>query len=43
MPVFKNKTTGIVVEIPQELADRLGVYEPVEEDPPRKPGRPAKK
>ena len=31
MPRYRNKTTGVVVDIPAELADQIGAYEPVDQ------------
>lgn len=31
MARYRNKTTGVVVDIPVELADQIGAYEPVDQ------------
>lgn len=38
MARYRNKVTGVVVDIPAELAEQIGSYEPVD-----KPSKPAKK
>lgn len=31
MARYRNKTTGVVVDIPSDLADQIGSYEPVDQ------------
>lgn len=31
MPRYRNKVTGVVVDIPAELAEQIGTYEPVDQ------------
>ena len=31
MPRYRNKLTGVVVDIPEALAEQIGSYEPVDQ------------
>lgn len=42
MPRYRNPRTGVVVDIPAELAESIGIYVPVDSAPAKKAEKPTR-